>query len=104
MRNMVKIYTDNCTSDELLFDITLGLDLSELDINGVVESYDMYLIPFPLSDKAMRANSRGIYRSSKSTPHELLMVLIDYLRKLYDPNYILLSLTKAILDNGGKNG
>jgi len=101
---LIKIYTDSCTSDELLFDITLGLDLSELDINGVVESYDMHLIPFPLSDKAMRANSRGIYRSSKSSNHDILIILVVYLRKLYDPNYILLSLTRALLDNGGKYG
>lgn len=101
---MIKIYTDHCTSDELLFDITLGLDFSNLDINGVVESYDMYLVPFPLSDKAMRANSRGIYRSSRSSHHEILLVLIEYLRKLYNPNYILLSLTRVILEHGGKNG
>lgn len=101
---MIKIYTDNCTSDELLFDITLGLDFSNLDINGVVESYDMYLVPFPLSDKAMRANSRGIYRSSKSSPHEILIVLIEYLRKLYDMNYIATSLTRTLLNNGGKYG
>ena len=101
---MIKIYTEDTTSDALLFDITLGLDLSELDINGVVESYNMYLVPFPLSDKAMRANSRGIYRSSKSSNHEILMVLISYLRKLYDMNYIALSLTRTILEHGGKPG
>lgn len=99
---MIKVWGGKATSKELMEAVTNNMDLSSLNIVDVCKRYNMELIAHPAPKKAQRGNSRKIYIASTTTNKEILVILVDYMLKLYDPNYVVLSLQVTLLENGAR--
>jgi hypothetical protein len=102
---MIEIWGGKSTAKEIVAAITKDMYLGDLDCEALCARYDLELAAYPHSNVVKRGNSRKIYRPSRANLDkiQLLEVIVDsYMLKLFDPNYVALSLQTALLENGAK--
>ena len=99
---MIEVLGPGTTTEELLETIILGMDITEVNVEAVAWHYNMVVQQYPGIDKAKRGTGRRIYEPIGGDRYGSLLELVRYLQTLHDPNYIRLSLTMQLINNGGK--